>query len=307
MSVTASFGPPVPERPRWAVVVHGGAGDVSPDRLDDHRSGCRRAVEAAVALLRAGGSALDAAQRAVEVLEDDPRFNAGTGACLDETGSVALDASIMEGRTLRAGAVAALPPFKNPIAIARAVLEDGRHVLYACEGAAAFAKRHGFEPASDAALVTELARTKWEQVRRGVGEASWAGGTVGAVARDASGLIVAATSTGGTTNKRAGRVGDTPIVGAGTYAEDEAGGASATGQGEGILRTCLTRHAVDLLRAGATAEEAARRAVAHMQAKVAMTGGIILVDARGGIGLARTTSTMSWGAAWEGGEPLVGA
>lgn len=302
MSVTGSLAIPSTSGARWAILVHGGAGDVVDARAPAHREGCRLAVEAAVAILRASGSALDAAQKAVEVLEDDPRFNAGTGACLNEEGLVELDAAIMEGRSLRAGAVAALPPFRHPIAVARAVLEDGQHVMYAAEGAARFARARGFAPARQEEMITEAARSKWEQVRAGIGSAGWAGGTVGAVVRDARGLVVAATSTGGMTNKRVGRVGDTPIIGAGTYADDEAGAASCTGHGEGFIRTCLGRAAVDMMRSGLSPEEAARRAIAHMHAKVALTGGIILVDASGNLGLARSTRTMSWGACWEGAD-----
>lgn len=275
------------------------------ERAAEHREGCRRAVEAAVAVLRDSGSALDAAQRAVEVLEDDPRFNAGTGACLNEAGLVELDAAIMEGRHLRAGAVAALPAFRHPIAIARAALDDGEHVMYAAEGAARFARAHGFEPALQEEMITEAARKKWEQVRQGIGEAGWAGGTVGAVVRDASGLVVSATSTGGMTNKRIGRVGDTPIIGAGTYADDEAGAASCTGHGEGFIRTCLARATVDLMRQGLPPEEAAKQAISHMHAKVGLTGGIILVDSQGSVGLARSTRTMSWGGCWDSANEIL--
>jgi len=306
MSVKSSFGI-ASDRPRWAVLVHGGAGDIPDDRVNEHREGCRLAVVAAAAILRSGGSALDAAQRAVEVLEDDPRFNAGTGACLNEVGEVELDASIMEGRGLRAGAVAALSAFRHPIAIARAALEDGVHVMYAGEGAARFARSRGFEPARQEDMITEAARKKWQEVRAGIGHAGWAGGTVGAVVRDASGLVVAATSTGGMTNKRIGRVGDTPIIGAGTYADDEAGAASCTGHGEGFIRTCLGRAAVDLMRSGIFAEEAARRSIEHMNRRVGLDGGIILVGKDGSLGLARSTRTMSFGAVWEGAaEPLTG-
>lgn len=304
MSVTFSEGFPSAGRSSWAILVHGGAGNIPDERIDDHREGCRLAIEAGAAILRGSGSAIDAAQRAVEVLEDDPRFNAGTGACLNEEGLLELDAAIMEGLRLRAGAVAALPAFRHPIAIARAVLEDGSHVMYGGEGARRFAESRGFVPAEPGAMITEAALSKWKEVREGIGEAGWAGGTVGAVVRDASGLVVAATSTGGMTNKRVGRIGDSPILGAGTYAENEAGAASCTGHGEGFMRTCLARAAADLMRAGCTPEEAARRSIAHMHDKVALTGGIILVDPSGRLGLARSTRTMSYGALWEGASEI---
>jgi beta-aspartyl-peptidase (threonine type) len=250
--------------------------------------------------LRAGGSALDAVERAVVVLEDDPCFNAGTGACLNAQGCIELDASIMEGARLRAGAVCALPPFLHPIAIARAALEDGRHVLYAGEGAASFAHERGFTPSTSEAMTTALARARWQAVRASAsGSDVWAGGTVGAVARDGNGTVAAATSTGGRVNKHAGRVGDSPLLGAGNYADDDGGACSATGDGEAVMRVCLGKAAVDLLRARVHPEEAARAVLRLMIARTSGTGGVILVDRDGRIGLARSTRTMTWAAAGE--------
>jgi beta-aspartyl-peptidase (threonine type) len=292
---------------RFGLVVHGGAGNVAEARRALHVEGCRRAAAAGFEVLRQGGSALDAAERAVRVLEDDPLFNAGTGACLNEHGDVEHDASIMEGRDLRAGAVCALRRFANPIGIARAALEDGRHVLYAAEGAAAFAKARGFVEVPPESLITEGARQSLAQVLANEGVGNWAGNTVGAVARDATGLTAAATSTGGLVGKRAGRVGDSPLIGAGTYADDEAGAASTTGAGEPMIRLGIARTAVEHLRAGAPAEEAARRAITRLADRLAATGGIIVVDREGRIGLARSTETMSWAARWEGeGDGLAG-
>src|SRR5581483_454181 len=246
MSVTASWGG---EATGWAVLVHGGAGIVPEDRRTAHAEGCKRAAEAGAEILRNGGSALDAAQEAARVLEDDPKYNAGTGACLNEDGQIELDASIMDGTTLRAGAIGALPPFKNPILIARRVLEHGRHVLYVAEGAARFAKANGFQPSTLEAMLTDSAKKHWETVRAKGNAAGFAGGTIGAVARDVHGHVAAATSTGGTTNKAVGRIGDTPSLGAGTWAEDGAGAASATGLGEAMMRTCLCKTASDWMRA----------------------------------------------------------
>jgi beta-aspartyl-peptidase (threonine type) len=283
----------------WALLVHGGAGDVASDRLDRHVAGCRAAIEGAVAILRSGGSALDAAERAVVALEDDPCFNAGTGACLNEDGLVELDAALMEGTALRAGAVCAMPPFSNPIAVARAALDDGRHVLYAGEGAARFAVARGFVRATSEALTTEHARARWAAVRAKEAPEGWAGGTVGAVARDARGGVAAATSTGGRVDKRVGRVGDAPVLGAGTYADDDAGACSATGDGEAVLRVCLGKAAVDAMRARVHPEDAARATLRAMATRVGGTGGVILVDRFGRLGLARTTRTMTWAAAIE--------
>ncbi|MDP9001066.1 MAG: isoaspartyl peptidase/L-asparaginase [Myxococcota bacterium] len=290
---------------QWAVLVHGGAGDVATGRVERHVAGCRVAADAAAEVLRSGGSALDAVQRAVVVLEDDPSFNAGTGACLNEAGLVELDAAIMEGSRLRVGGVCALPPFVHPIAVARAVLDDGRHVLYAAEGAARFAVEHGFTPAAPEAMITAAAREQWAAAQMKVphddGDRILAGGagTVGAVARDARGTVAAATSTGGRVNKRIGRVGDSPIPGAGTYADDDAGASSVTGHGEAVLRLSLGKSAVDLLRQRVHPEEAARAAIRTLGTRLGASGGIVLVDRSGRLGLARNTAVMTWAAAGE--------
>jgi beta-aspartyl-peptidase (threonine type) len=291
----------------WSVLVHGGAGDVQAEMLQSHVDGCRTAASEAARVLMSGGSALNAAQRAVEILEDDPRFNAGNGACLNAEGRIELDAAIMEGTLLRAGAVAVLPPFQHPIAIARAVLNEGGHVMFAGEGAERFALSRGFARSSDDALITDLARERWEQVRGGGGGEGWSAGTVGAVARDRHGTVVSATSTGGRINKQPGRVGDSPVLGAGTYADDEAGACSNTGDGEAVLRLCLAKTACEWMRAGMHPVDAARAAVRTMLMRTGGTGGIILVDKMGRLGFARTTRTMTWAAASDGwGDVLCG-
>jgi L-asparaginase / beta-aspartyl-peptidase len=291
----------------WSILVHGGAGDVQPNELPEHVEGCRFAASEAARVLQGGGSALNAAQRAVEILEDDPRFNAGIGACLNVEGLIELDAAIMEGTLLRAGSVGALPPFEHPIAIARTILNEGGHVMYAGEGAEQFALARGFARSSDEALITEAARERWEIIRNG-GAESWSVGTVGAVARDRHGTVVAATSTGGRINKALGRIGDTPILGAGTYADDEAGACSNTGDGESVMRLCLAKTACEWMRAGMHPVDAARAAVRMMLARTGGTGGIILVDRAGRLGFARTTRTMTWAAASDGwGDVLGGA
>lgn len=278
----------------WSVLVHGGAGRVPEDRRALHAAGCLRAARVGAAALREGRGALDAVERAVRALEDDPLFNAGTGACLNEVARVELDASIMEGRALRAGAVCALEGFAAPIAIARAALEDGKHVLYASEGAAKFASSRGFERIDGERLVTAAARAALEAVRSGSASSGWAGSTVGAVAKDASGWYAAATSTGGMVNKRVGRVGDSPLIGAGTYADDEAGSVSTTGEGEGMIRLATARMIAEQMRQGETAERAIRASIERLSAKLTMTGGAIALDLKGRFGWARSTETMSW-------------
>jgi beta-aspartyl-peptidase (threonine type) len=294
--ITSSWGI---EAGAWGVLVHGGAGDVPTERVARHVDGCRAAAQAAADVLRAGGSALEAVERAVLGLEDDPVFNAGTGACLNADGLIELDACIMEGTGLRAGAVCAMPPFLNPIAIARAALVDGKHLLYAGEGAARFAVERGFVRSTSEAMTTDMSRARWNTVREKGEKEGWAGGTVGAVARDSRGGTAAATSTGGMVNKRVGRVGDSPVPGAGNYADDDGGACSATGEGEAVMRICLGKRAIDLMAGRAHPEEAARSVIRTMAMRTGGTGGVILVDRTGRLGLARNTRTMTWAAAGE--------
>lgn len=286
-----------------AIIVHGGAGDMPDERVPRCVEGCRRAVRAGYRVLAGGGASLDAVEAAVRALEDDPLFNAGTGACLDSDGEIELDACIMEGRALRAGAVGALPPFRAPIAIARRILEVGVHAFYAGEGAARFAVDQGFVRVTSADLTTVEARERWEKVRRSVEDPRRTGGTVGAVAIDARGGLAAATSTGGITNKRPGRVGDSAIVGAGNIADDEAGAASATGTGEPILRVGVGHVALGLLRGGATAMQAAQGALAELARRTdGSTAGLIVVDRASRVGHFTTTRIMTWASLVDGVE-----
>jgi beta-aspartyl-peptidase (threonine type) len=284
------------------VLVHGGAGALDPSRHASHEAGCREAARVGYAVLRDGGTALDAVQAAARALEDMPQFNAGTGAALTSEGGVEHDASLMDGRVLRAGAVAGLVGFKNPIDVARAVLEDKRHVLLCAEGAARFARDKGLPSVDPASLVTELAREALERVRAGVAPRGWAGGTIGAVARDADGHLAAATSTGGVVGKLPGRIGDSPIVGAGTLADNDSSAISATGDGEGILLVGFAHRIAHAIAAGATAEAASRAALEVLATRGAATGGVIVIDRAGRYALGRTTQTMSWGLASERGE-----
>ena len=285
---------------RWSVLVHGGAGDVPDESLAGHIDGAVLAVKRAVATLTAGGSGIDAAQHAIEVLEDDSRFNAGTGACLNSAGKLELDAAIMEGRDLRAGALCSLPAFRHPIAIARAILDAQEHVLYAAAGASAFAEAHGFVRADENEMITEAARDRLERRLVGLVDGNWAGGTVGVVVRDPNGTVVAATSTGGKVGKAPGRVGDSPILGAGTYADDAAGACSSTGDGEAFMRVCLAKTAIEWLRMGMHPDDAARGAIRYVLERAGGIGGMILIDRHGRLGWARSTRTMTWAAASEG-------
>jgi L-asparaginase / beta-aspartyl-peptidase len=293
-----------------SIVVHGGAGDLDPARADDARAGCSRAADAGLAVLDAGGSAVDAACAAVRVLEDDPLFNAGTGSALSRAGTVECDAAVMDGRSVRIGAVASMADAPNAIAIARAVLEDGEHCLLCGEGAWEFAAERGFRRAEPGAMITERSRQRWDAERRrrearaaagsvpgrpGSGGPT-SGGTVGAVVIDRDGHVASATSTGGTVFKRPGRIGDSPLCGCGTYADDRAGAASATGNGEAIMRVTMSRVCVDAMRGGATAARAAWIAVSQLGEVTGDTAGIICCDRSGRVGAALSTATMSFAA-----------
>jgi beta-aspartyl-peptidase (threonine type) len=264
-----------------AIIVHGGAGPIKDDSLAARRDGCKDAALAGWKILERGGSSLDAVEAAVVALEDNPLFNAGTGSTLNSLGQVEMDAAIMEGASLRAGAVACLSGIKNPVKLARRVMEDGRHVMIAGEGALNFARQIGFTEISPESLIVEREKTRWESKH----------GTVGCVAFDANGKLAVATSTGGLFNKLPGRVGDSPLIGCGTYADDY-GAASCTGHGEAIMRVLLAKSAVDLLKNGVDSQSAAKQAVELLANKTASTGGLIVIDRRGKIGYARNTTHM---------------
>ena len=269
-----------------AIIIHGGAGAASAD-VDEIRDGMRAAVQAGFKVLADGGTSLDAVEMAVRGLEDDPRFNAGRGSALTEDGVVQMDASIMEGDRLGCGAVAAVSCVANPVTLARRVLEDGRHVLLVADGAEAFARAAGVPACDPASLVTERQRRRWEERR-----AAATTGTVGAVALDRHGTVAAATSTGGTMGKRRGRVGDSALIGCGTYADSTLGGVSCTGDGEAIIRVVLARRALDYLKEADDPTYAARVAVDLMVEEGRGQGGLILVDWRGRIGYAHSTPFM---------------
>ena len=265
-----------------AIIVHGGAGPIKDDSLAARLDGCKAAALAGWKVLQQSGSALDAAEAAVVVLEDNPLFNAGTGSTLNCLGRVEMDAAIMDGHSLRAGSVAAVSGIKNPIKLARRVMDDGRHVFFAGEGALLFAREIGFPECAPQSLIVESARKRWETKH----------GTVGAVTFDTEGKLAVATSTGGIFDKLPGRVGDSPLIGCGTYA-DEYGAASCTGHGEAIIRTLLAKRAVGFLQEGRDAQSAAQMAIKCLEdRRIASSGGVILIDRNGNIGYARSTTHM---------------
>ncbi|MDB4964687.1 MAG: Isoaspartyl aminopeptidase [Myxococcales bacterium] len=296
-----------------AIIVHGGAGAVDDERRAACVAGCEAAARAGWARLEAGGSALDAVELAVRALEDDPEFNAGYGAVLNRDGVVEVDACVMVGErpAPRIGAVGAVPWLRHPVTLARRILEDGEHVLLVAEGALAFAREQGIVAESAATMVSPRARARFERHEGETARRMRTGDTVGACAIGADGRVAAATSTGGIPWKRPGRVGDTPLAGAGTWAEAGVGAASATGHGESIIRALMARVAIDRLRGGDAPDDAARAAVAEL-VRVGGDGGIILVGSDGRIGHHTSTSRMPWasvvdGARASGAEPRSGS
>jgi beta-aspartyl-peptidase (threonine type) len=304
-----------------ALIVHGGAGAMSRDRFDDAREGCREAALAGWQILLQGGSALDAVQTAIVVLENNPSFNAGTGAVLTQDGRAELDAGLMDGNSLDVGAIAGVQRVKNPIVLARSVL-CSPHALLMGAGAEEFATHVGMTLADPSELITPAQRARWQrgysagddvniaarpggtgthrgkQTRAG----SHAGlvhadghkhGTVGAVAIDSQGRTAAGASTGGIAAKHPGRIGDTPLPGCGFYAEDGLGGVASTGHGEDFIRLLLARRALDFIAAGHSAQASATAAIRLLDSRVHGSGGLILLDGEGRVGYARNTPTMA--------------
>lgn len=299
-----------------ALIVHGGAWEIPDEAVDECKAGCERALKTGWRILTQGGSALDAVEAAIVALEDDPAFDAGVGSHLNRDGRVQLDAILMDGRTLKAGAVAAVERIRNPIRLARRVLEASKHMMLAGPGAEQFALEQGMSLCAPEELIIERERRAWKMFRdRGRaacadarGSATLppaAAGTVGAVALDGNGNLAGGTSTGGTCCKFPGRVGDSPLIGCGCYVDDEAGGASCTGSGEAIMRIVMAKAAVDILRAGQMPEETARACVELLATRGGGTGGVILLDRAGRSGFAFNTSRMACGYATPDGRIVV--
>jgi L-asparaginase / beta-aspartyl-peptidase len=297
------------ETKKFGLVIHGGAGtiersDMTPEKESEYRAGLERALTAGYEILKRGGSSLDATEATVRVLEDDPHFNAGRGSVFTSAGTNEMDAAIMDGKTPAAGAVAALKHVKNPISFARLVMEKSGHVMMDGEGAEAFAKENGIELVDQKYFFTQerwdaLQKIKAAEKHR-TGSAGKAflitdqdrHGTVGAVALDKNGNLAAATSTGGTTNKRPGRVGDSPIIGAGTYANNATCAVSATGDGEYFIRASVGHDVSALMEYRGMSLKDSAQAVLDKVAKLGGTGGLIAIDRQGHVALPFNTSGM---------------
>ncbi|RBL83287.1 beta-aspartyl-peptidase [Streptomyces cavourensis] len=317
------------------IAIHGGAGAMSraamsPEKEQEYLSALESILAAGQAVLARGGSALDAVTEAVRLLEDCPLFNAGHGAVFTSAGTHELDAAIMDGATLRSGAIANVNRVRNPVFAARAVMETSKHVFFVGEGAEAFAKDAGLELADPSYFSTEARREQLLRVQRETPEAAVLDhdgqamvargqpapadpldsdkkfGTVGAVALDAQGNLAAATSTGGITNKQVGRVGDAPLIGAGTYASNKTCAVSTTGTGEMFIRMVAAYDvAAQMEYCGASLETAADRVVMEKLPTIGGKGGLVAVDAQGNVALPFNTEGMYRGYARVGEKPVA--
>ncbi|MGQ0836196.1 MAG: isoaspartyl peptidase/L-asparaginase family protein [Gammaproteobacteria bacterium] len=280
------------DRTQPVLVIHGGAGampraEMSADREKAYRAGLDAALDAGFAILERGGSSLDAVVEVVRILEDDPQFNAGRGAVLNHDGLAELDASLMDGRTLQAGSVAGVSHVKNPILLARLVMEKSVHVMLIGAGAEEFALENGVTLVANTYFHTEHRKLQLERAKARVI------GTVGAVALDANGNLAAATSTGGMENKRFGRVGDSPIIGAGTYADNSSCAVSATGHGEYFIRAVVAHDiCARVAYARVPLQQAAREVIQDKLRKLGGTGGVVALDARGNVVMEFNTEGM---------------
>ena len=299
----------------FGIVIHGGAGtlpraEMSGEAEGKYRAALNEAVDAGHAVLHDGGTSLDAVTRAVVLLEDNPLFNAGRGSVFTLDGRNELDASIMDGRTLKAGAVCGLTRIRNPVELARAVMERSEHVMLAGAGAEEFASSQGFSFVPQDYFSTA---ERWQQLQRiRSGEIGLSGhtishvGTVGAVALDTQGHLAAATSTGGMTGKRFQRIGDSPIIGAGTYADDRSCAVSATGHGEVFIRAAVAHDICARMRFGGRGVgEAAREVIFGELAALGGEGGVIAIDAHGEIAMEFNSEGMFRASKKAGGETLI--
>jgi len=299
------------------LIVHGGAWAIPADAETEHREGVRNALAAGYKVLTAGGTAVDAVEAAVTVLEDDPTFDAGRGSFLTTDGRVQMDALMMDGGRMKAGGVACVEHLRNPIQAARIVLEKSQHVYFVGPDAESFVATHGMELIDNAELVLDRERERLAMAKRreaaGLADETFSGhilrddkspetafdshDTVGAVALDVHGNLAAATSTGGTLNKTPGRVGDSSLIGCGCYADNLSAAVSLTGWGEPIMKLVLGKWATDRVASGIPPEVAAREAIAYLYNRLGGHGGIILLGPDGSVGLAHNTPGMAWGVA----------
>lgn len=284
-----------------SLILHGGALDIPQELLAAHRDGLAAALNVGWEILSHGGLAVDAVEKAINVLEDDPTFDAGRGSHMNALGEIELDASIMNGSILRAGGVASVQNIRHPISLARKVMDESEHVLLVGIGAVRFAKEKGIEQCHPDELFVDRELQRWKQIQaqktfstKDTFEKKEEFGTTGAVAIDREGTIVAGTSTGGTPNKYPGRVGDSALIGCGTYADNATGGVSCTGWGEAIIEVVLAKTVIDLMdRNGGQPQAAADQGIRLLAMKAEGLGGVILLNKDGNIGYAFNTPRMA--------------
>jgi beta-aspartyl-peptidase (threonine type) len=283
-------------------VVHGGAWAIPDDMVEAHKKGVHKALSAGWKVLDRGGSALDAIEEAVVVLEDDDTFDAGRGSFLNRDGKVQLDALIMDGASLRAGGVGCVERIKNPVRAARKILSDSHHVYFVAQGAEQFAKEHGIPLCKNEDLVIQREKERLRDFQAQGPDAKAdlfapdvSHDTVGAVALDRNGNIAAATSTGGTLNKAPGRLGDSSLIGCGCYADNEKAAVSTTGWGEPIMKLVLAKWAADHVGNGRNPQQIAEEAIHYLKNRVDGHGGIIVLNRKGEFGFFHNTPRMAWG------------
>ncbi len=284
-----------------SLIVHGGAWNIPADMVEAHRTGVAAALQAGWKVLAGGGSAVQAVESSIQVMEDDPTFDAGRGSFVNALGEIELDASIMNGTTMRCGAVASVQNIRNPITVARVIMEKSDLVLLTGIGAVRFAKEHQLPTCKNDDLLVGRELQRWKKLQtqkkfspKDAFRGTVPSDTVGAVAMDANGIIVAGTSTGGTPNKHPGRVGDSPLFGCGTYADSSVGGVSCSGWGEGIIAVVLAKSVIDKMEmTGADGDAAASYGIQRLASKVDGLGGIVLLDKRGKPSIAYNTPRMA--------------
>jgi len=289
---------------KLALAVHGGAWDIPPELVEPHRAGVARALERGWDVLTRGGSALDACEAAITLLEDDPALDAGIGSHLNRAGRVQLDAILMDGLSLKAGAIAAVERIRNPIQVARLVLERSEHMMLVGAGAEQFAREMGVKLCDPAELVVAREEALWSKNAQALA-AGCPAGTVGAAALDAQGNLAAGTSTGGPAYKHPGRVGDSPLIGCGCYADNRTGAVSTTGWGEAMMKVVMAKTASDLLGTGLDPHAVAEKALALLAERTAGTGGLIIVGRQGRVGAAFTTPRMAYAFRTSNSKPTI--
>lgn len=285
-----------------SLVVHGGAWEIPGELVEAYKVGVQQALKAGWTVLSKRGSAVDAIEKAIMVMEDDETFDAGTGSFINMTGEVELDAGMMSGKGLRAGAIAAVQNVRNPISLARKIMEESDHILLVGMGATRFAHEHGVKTCNQDDLITNRELTRWRKLQANRDDVNREAfrlkkvpvDTVGAVALDSRGNIASGVSTGGTPNKYPGRVGDSPLIGCGTYADNDVGGVSTSGWGESLIRVVMAKTVIDMMdHNGCDPQAAADEGMKALVRKAGGYGGIIALNKEGRIGVSFNTPRMA--------------